>query len=223
MNTYIIVYSDELNHYGVKGMRWGVRKQLPFIAGNKRKTSSTGSSSQIKAQKRARAKKIAIGMAAAAAVAGISYAAIKTHQTSKYNKAAHEAVNRALRARKQAGANVHTLYDYSTKRTNFTAGNVKRVSRHGTVTGNSRRLTKMGAAEARRKFYSHPDRLMKDAPSFNGMGGPGFRTNQKSYNELRRANRQLQDLMAKTPESSWNRYSRNTINKLSRPKKKRYF
>lgn len=29
MNSYIIVYPDELNHYGVKGMKWGVRKQRP--------------------------------------------------------------------------------------------------------------------------------------------------------------------------------------------------
>lgn len=27
--NYIIVYSDELNHYGVKGMRWGVRRDKP--------------------------------------------------------------------------------------------------------------------------------------------------------------------------------------------------
>lgn len=31
MNNYIIVYPNELTHYGVRGMKWGVRKQLPLV------------------------------------------------------------------------------------------------------------------------------------------------------------------------------------------------
>lgn len=27
MNNYVIVYPNELNHFGVKGMKWGVRRQ----------------------------------------------------------------------------------------------------------------------------------------------------------------------------------------------------
>lgn len=33
MSNYIIVRQDELNHYGVKGMKWGVRKERPSMGG----------------------------------------------------------------------------------------------------------------------------------------------------------------------------------------------
>lgn len=54
-----------LYHYGIKGMKWGVRKD-PIRSTN----GSRGKSSN--------ARKIAIGVGVAAAVAGLTYASIKT-------------------------------------------------------------------------------------------------------------------------------------------------
>lgn len=33
MNNYVIVYPNELKHFGVKGMKWGVRKERPSMGG----------------------------------------------------------------------------------------------------------------------------------------------------------------------------------------------
>lgn len=78
MNSYIIAYPDELNHYGVKGMRWGVRKQLPLVSGNRRNQSgSTQDIYQRRQQRRARAKKVAKVGGAIALAALASYGAYK--------------------------------------------------------------------------------------------------------------------------------------------------
>lgn len=52
---------DELNHYGVKGMRWGVRRSENRSSGSHRKR---GTSSKESAQRRKRIAKIAAGAAA---------------------------------------------------------------------------------------------------------------------------------------------------------------
>lgn len=85
MGEFYIKQPDELYHYGVKGMRWGVRHD-PERTGNGR--GSSGSS-----KKMSTAKKVAIGAAAIAAVAGVSYVAVTRGQ----NKAAAEATKKAMR------------------------------------------------------------------------------------------------------------------------------
>ena len=81
--NYRIIYKDELYHHGVKGMKWGVRKQPERSGGTKsRKGMST-------------AKKVAIGVSVAAAVGGVAYIAV----TKRNNRLAQTAVQRALKVR----------------------------------------------------------------------------------------------------------------------------
>lgn len=78
MNSYIIVPPNELNHYGVKGMRWGVRKRLPLVSGNsRRQPASNQDIYQRKMQRRAKAKKVAKVGGAIALAALASYGAYK--------------------------------------------------------------------------------------------------------------------------------------------------
>ena len=69
---------DELYHHGVKGQKGGHRKNTE---------------SSVSSRKRIIAKRVAIGVAAVAAVAGVSYVAVTMHN----NKAARKAVDRVLR------------------------------------------------------------------------------------------------------------------------------
>lgn len=60
---------NELNHYGVKGMRWGVRRSENRSSGSRRKRRS---SSKESAQRRKRIAKIAAGTAATVTVVAAS-------------------------------------------------------------------------------------------------------------------------------------------------------
>lgn len=76
LNDISDVPVDELKHYGVKGMKWGVRKDQ-----SKSNQISNSTNQQKKfltsEQKKARAKKIAIGVGVLTIAAGASYAAYK--------------------------------------------------------------------------------------------------------------------------------------------------
>lgn len=215
MSTYYIV-RDELSHHGVKGMKWGVRKQLPLIG--RSRNNSKISDAQRASIKKQRAKKAAIIGGSVVAAGLVAYGGYKLGMINKHNKAASNAVNRALHQRISAGVNPLSLYDFSTKRTNFTAGNVKRVSRYGNITGHSRRVTKAGGAYNRGKFYTR-----KATDSFNNGAKSGTyshytRKADKAYTELGDLNRSNV-----ANNKSTNYYVYRPINKLSRPKKRRIF
>lgn len=63
-----LTYDDYLAHYGVKGMKWGLRKRRDSSSGRSSKSGSSKSTSEP--NKHEKTKKIAKGAAAAAVVAG---------------------------------------------------------------------------------------------------------------------------------------------------------
>lgn len=63
-----LTYEDYLAHYGVKGMKWGSRKRRDSSTGSSSKRSSSKSTGE--SNKHSKAKKIAMGAAGAALVAG---------------------------------------------------------------------------------------------------------------------------------------------------------
>ena len=162
--NYRIIYKDELYHHGVKGMKWGVRKQ-PERSGSTK--SGKGMST---------AKKVAIGVAVAAAVGGVSYYAIKTH---RYNKAAHATVQRILNRKSTAnwirntsnnmwgfdgtykgnpyhlkpGRGSHGMHYNGRSTFNHFSKNGK-IASDIHLSGHSPRLTRAGAASYRGNFYS---------------------------------------------------------------------
>lgn len=165
--------SNELSHHGVKGMRWGIRKQR-VSSGIRRSSSNSNSSSGRK--KMSTAKKVAIGAACVAAVAGVSYLAVKTHQTSVYNKAAKAAVKKALYAESSRRPNHATTELYQLRKSGVAkrgfpirpnkgmymaadghwyknSGKTYSES-YAKLTGHSGRVTKAGAARHRNEFYS---------------------------------------------------------------------
>lgn len=205
MGEYYIQKPDELYHYGVKGMKWGVRKQ--------RDPTST------KRQGMSTAKKVAIGVGVAVAVAGITYVSVKAYQTSKYNKAARAAVQRAIRVgantkrtprMKELGAvgrteryrREHGHYHHSYKHQRYA----------GTITGHSGRLTRYGAARYKTTFYK---KQMDNALGWTGNRGrypfyeDKYRTSSESMAKIVNANGGK--VPAIRPSTS--------INKLARKKK----
>lgn len=94
MNNYRIVYPNELNHYGVRGMKWGVRKQVPLIGRRHGGTQKPQmNDAQRKAQRRARAKKAAI---VGGSIVAASLAAYGAYKITKIRKSNTQAVQKYL-------------------------------------------------------------------------------------------------------------------------------
>lgn len=77
---YRIHYSDELYHHGVKGMKWGVRKE--YVPKGRKKVSGN-QTEDGKRKGLTRNQKIAIGAVAAVAIVGGSYYLYKTGKFDK--------------------------------------------------------------------------------------------------------------------------------------------
>lgn len=109
MSSYKIVYPDELNHYGVKGMRWGHRKQIPLVG---RRPGGSQNPQMDDAQRRSiqkqRAKKAAIIGGSIVAAGLVAYGGYKlrssavTSLAKKYEKKAISSISKANEFKKFA-------------------------------------------------------------------------------------------------------------------------
>lgn len=79
LNYYKAYYPDYLQHYGVKGMKWGVRKQKENTKSKTTKSNKSSDDTENK-KKMSTAKKVAIGVGATAVVATGAYFAHKYYK-----------------------------------------------------------------------------------------------------------------------------------------------
>lgn len=157
---YRICYPDELYHYGVKGMRWGVRHD-PERSGNGR-SNRKGMST---------AKKVAIGVGVAAAVAGVAYVGIKTGKArqiktgraiarqiyTKHTRSGGHSLKRN-NIRRGADSSNWVLRGYNRKTGEFQNSKVFYSSKdRPKLVGHSTRRSRYGAAQAR---YQISDRRL---------------------------------------------------------------
>ena len=85
--NYRIVYSNELYHHGVKGMKWGVRKE--YVPKGRKKASGSISPEKKKRKGLTRNQKIALGVAAVAVTGVVLY---KTGSFDKIARIGKQAV-----------------------------------------------------------------------------------------------------------------------------------
>ena len=134
----IYYISNELSHHGVKGMRWGVRKRR--VSSGIRRTSSSR-------KKMSTAKKVAIGVGVAAAVAGATAITIHAVKTGKANQ-----IKKGRAAANQIYMNLSRSGAHRVERKNIRRG---ADSSDMILRGYDRRT---GDTKISRAFYSPEDR-----------------------------------------------------------------
>lgn len=161
---YRLIRNDELYHHGVKGMKWGVRR-------SNQTTESTRSSKRMST-----AKKVAIGVGAAAAVAGVSYLALTKTDTGKLvTRLGKSAVERTIKTSKSVHKSNKT--NPGRDKANFLPETMREYEKL------SRRQAKAFAKESARDVYNKQLKLARGRNyMYSQDGKPNF--TKKTMREL---------------------------------------
>ena len=149
-----LTYDDYLAHYGVKGMKWGLRKRRDSSSGRSSKSGSSKSTSE--SNKHEKTKKIAKGAAAAAVVAG----GVALAYANRNNPSVRRGLNSVAKLGNQMkNKTVDSVYDVKLNRM---AKRGQKFNSQSQFTGKSiYEVANMTAPKQTRKSKPQVDRMMK--------------------------------------------------------------
>ena len=149
-----LTYDDYLAHYGVKGMKWGLRKRRDSSSGRSSKSGSSQSTSE--SNKHEKTKKIAKGAAAATVVAG----GVALAYTNRNNPSVRRGLNSVAKlGNRMKNKTVDSVYDVKLNRM---AKRGQKFNSQSQFTGKSiYEVANMTAPKQTRKSKPQVDRMMK--------------------------------------------------------------
>jgi len=154
MENLDLTYDDYLAHYGVKGMKWGLRKRRDSSSGRSSKSGSSKSTSE--SNKHEKTKKIAKGAAAAAVVAG----GVALAYANRNNPSVRRGLNSVAKlGNRMKNKTVDSVYDVKLNRM---AKRGQKFNSQSQFTGkNIYEVANMTAPKQTRKSKPQVDRMMK--------------------------------------------------------------
>lgn len=154
MENLDLTYDDYLAHYGVKGMKWGLRKRRDSSSGRSSKSGSSKSTSE--SNKHEKTKKIAKGAAAAAVVAG----GVALAYANRNNPSVRRGLNSVAKlGNRMKNKTVDSVYDVKLNRM---AKRGQKFNSQSPFTGkNIYEVANMTAPKQTRKSKPQVDRMMK--------------------------------------------------------------
>ena len=185
--VYYINNSNELYHYGVKGMQWGVRHD-PERSGNGRSRSRMST-----------AKKVAIGVGVAAAVAGVTYAGIKTGKARQIAKGAARLARRG-KSQSLSGYQLRKIgiSTFEPSRVEINRGTSASAARQAYYQRHGKSFTSSNITKARKiQGYSNKN--------YTDLGRAYYKNDlaQRSYEKKLKTYKNMSDISKKFNNKSW--------------------